>query len=87
MNTKQLFDRAIAVEREILTLQEDLKELKCEFTYHQEHNTQGLDKEEVVKVMKAAKAAAKQDDLKAKIEELTLIEELIYINTFIGENS
>ena len=31
--------------------------------------------------MKAAKAAAKQDDIEAKIEELT------YINTFIGENS
>lgn len=81
MNTKQLFDRAINVEREILSLQEDLKELKSEFTYHQDHNTQGLDKEEVGKVMKAAKAAAKQDDLEAKIEELT------YINTFIGENS
>lgn len=81
MNTKQLFDRAITVEREILALQEDLKELKGEFTYHQDHNTQGLDKEEVGKVMKAAKAAAKQDDLEAKIEELT------YINAFIGENS
>ena len=81
MNTKNLFDRAINVEREILALQEDLKELKSEFTYHQEHNTQGLDKEEVGKVMKAAKAAAKQDDLEAKIVELT------FISTFIGENS
>lgn len=81
MNTKQLFDRAIAVEREILAFQEDLKELKAEFTYHQEHNTQGLYKEEVGKVMKAAKAAAKEDDLESKIEELT------FINTFIGENS
>lgn len=81
MNTKQLFDRAIIVEREILALQEDLKELKGEFTYHQDHNTQGLGKEEVAKVMKAAKAAAKEDDLDAKIEELT------FINTFIGENS
>lgn len=81
MNTKNLFDRAITVERDILALQEDLKELKSEFTYHQDHNTQGLDKEEVGKVMKAAKAAAKQDDLEAKIEELT------FINTFIGENS
>ena len=58
-----------------------MKELKSEFTYHQDHNTQGLDKEEVGKVLKAAKAAAKQDDIEAKIEELT------YINTFIGENS
>ena len=81
MNTKNLFDRAINVEREILALQEDLKELKSEFTYHQDHNTQGLDKDEVAKVMKAAKAAAKEDDLEAKIEELT------YINAFIGENS
>ena len=81
MNTKNLFDRAITVEREILSLQEDLKELKGEFTYHQDHNTQGLVKEEVVKVMKAAKAAAKEDDIEAKIEELT------YINTLIGKNS
>lgn len=81
MNTKNLFDRAITVEREILALQEDLKELKSEFTYHQDHNTQGLYKEEVGKVMKAAKAAAKQDDLEAKIQELT------FINEFIGENS
>lgn len=81
MNTKNLFDRAITIERDILALQEDLKELKSEFTYHQDHNTQGLDKEEVGKVMKAAKAAAKQDDLEAKIEELT------FINIFIGENS
>lgn len=81
MNTKELFDRALNVEREILALQEDLKELKSEFTYHQDNNTQGLEKEEVGKVMKAAKAAAKQDDLESKIEELQ------YINTFIGENS
>ena len=81
MNTKNLFDRAITVEREILALQEDLKELKSEFTYHQEHNTQGLDKDEVAKVMKAAKAAAKEDDLEAKIQELT------YISEFIDKNS
>lgn len=81
MNTKNLFDRAINVEREILALQEDLKELKSEFTYHQDHNTQGFDKEEVVKVMKAAKAAAKEDDLEAKIQELT------YISEFIDKNS
>jgi len=81
MNTKNLFDRAITVERDILALQEDLKELKGEFTYHQDHNTQGIDKDEVTKVMKAAKAAAKEDDLEAKIEELTFISEFIDKNS------
>lgn len=81
MNTKELFDRALNVEREILMLQTDLKELKSDFTYHEDNNPQGLEKEEVGKVMKAAKAAAKQDDLESKIIELQ------YINTFIGENS
>lgn len=81
MNTKELFDRALNVEREILMLQVDLKEIKSDFTYHEDHNPQGLEKDEVGKVMKAAKAAAKQDDLESKIEELQ------YINTFIGENS
>lgn len=77
MKEKQaLFDRAYQLEQEILVLQEDLKELKSEFTYEKEYNTDGFPKEEVSDLMKAAKAKVKQDDLKGKAEELTKLQEL-----------
>lgn len=76
MEKQNLFDRAYQLEQEILTLTEDLKELKGEFVYHKEYNTQGYDKKEVEKIMKAAKAKVKQDDLKAKAEELNEIQQI-----------
>ncbi len=76
MEKQNLFDRAYQIEQEILTLTEDLKELKGEFVYHKEYNTSGFDKKEVEKIMKAAKAKVKQDDLKAKAEELTEIQQI-----------
>lgn len=77
MKEKQaLFDRAYQLEQEILVLQEDLKELKSEFTYEKEYNTDGYPKDEVSDLMKAAKAKVKQDDLKGKAEELTKLQEL-----------
>lgn len=75
-NKQSLFDRSYQLEQEILTLQEDLKELKSEFTYHKEFNSLGFDKEEVAKIQKAAKAKVKQDDLKKKAEELNEIQEI-----------
>ena len=53
-----------------------MKELKGEFVYHKEYNQGGLDKDVVVKTMKAVKAKAAQDNLKEKIEELEEIEEI-----------
>jgi len=76
MEKQSLFDRAYQLEQEILTLTEDLKELKGEFVYHKEYNTSGFDKKEVEKIMKAAKAKVKQDDLKAKAEELNEIQQI-----------
>lgn len=77
MKEKQnLFDRTYQLEQEILVLQEDLKELKGEFVYHKEYNTDGFDKDEVAKIQKAAKAKAKSDDLKAKADELNEIQQI-----------
>jgi len=77
MKEKQaLFDRTYQLEQEILTLQEDLKELRGEYVYEKEYNTDGFPKEDVQKIMKAAKAKVKQDDLKAKAEELNEIQQI-----------
>lgn len=76
MEKKNLFNRAYQLEQEILTLTEDLKELKGEFVFHKEYNTSGFDKKEVEKILKAAKAKAKQDDLTAKAEELNEIQQI-----------
>lgn len=73
---KDLFTRSYQLEQEILTLQEDLKDLKGEFTYHKEDNTEGYPKDEVAEVMKAAKAKAKADDLLGKAEEFKKLQEL-----------
>jgi uncharacterized protein (UPF0335 family) len=77
MKEKQsLFDRTYQLEQEILVLQEDLKELTGEFVYHKEYNVEGFDKQEVKDIMKAAKAKAKSDDLKAKAEEFNKLQEI-----------
>lgn len=78
MKEKQsLYDRAYQLEQEILVLQEDLKELKSEFTYEKEYNTDGFPKADVADVMKAAKAKAKNDNLEEKIEDLKSIQNVI----------
>jgi hypothetical protein len=77
MKDKQnLFDRTYQLEQEILTLQEDLKELKGEYTYGKEYNTDGYPKADVVDIMKAAKAKVKQDDLMAKADEFNKLQEI-----------
>lgn len=77
MKEKQnLFDRTYQLEQEILTLQEDLKELRGEFVYHKEYNTDGFPKQDVQDIMKAARAKAKADDLKGKVEELNTLQQI-----------
>ena len=72
-----LFNRTYQLEQELLTLKEDLAELKGEFVFHKEYNSGGLDKDTVKKVMKAAKARAKQDDIKKRIGELEELETIM----------
>ena len=74
---KSLFTRTYNLEQDALTAKELQKELKGEFTYDKEFNTNGLPKEDVKKIMKAAQAKAKQAALKEKAEELLEIDELI----------
>lgn len=77
MKEKQaLFDRTYQLEQEILVLQEDLKQLKGEYTYEKEYNVDGYPKADVADIMKAAKAKVKQDDLKAKADEFSKLQEI-----------
>lgn len=75
-NKQNLYSRSYQLAQEIITLQEDLKELVEEFAYHKEYNTEGYDKKEVKKIIKAAVAKAKEDDLKTKAEELNELQEI-----------
>lgn len=75
-DAKDLYNRAYQLAQELITLKEDLAELKNEFVYHKEFNKGGLDKGVVGVTIKAAKAKASQDNLKEKIEELEEIEEI-----------
>ena len=66
MKDKQnLYSRAYQLAQEIITLQEDLKELVTEFAYDKEYNTEGFDKKDVKKIIKAAVAKAKEDDFES----------------------
>ena len=76
MEKKELFERAFNLETEVLEAQELLKELKVEATYS-EDNPKGLHKDDVANILRAAKAHAKQNNLKEKIEELQAIDTLI----------
>ena len=77
MKDKQnLYSRAYQLAQEIITLQEDLKELITEFAYDKEYNTEGFDKKDVKKIIKAAVAKAKEDDLKTKADELNELQEI-----------
>lgn len=74
---RDLFNRTYNLEQEIVQAKELQKELKGEFEYHKELNTSGLEKEIVKKVMKAAVAKAKQDQLEQKANDLLELNEII----------
>ena len=77
MKEKQsLYNRAYQLAQEAIVNKEDTKELAGEFTYDKEYNTDGFDKAEVKDIIKAAQAKAKQDDLKAKQDALTKLQEI-----------
>ena len=74
---RDLFNRTYNLEQEVVQAKELQKELKGEFEYHKEMNTSGLEKGVVKKVMKAAVAKAKQDQLEQKANDLLELNELI----------
>lgn len=77
MKEKQsLYSRAYQLAQEAIVNKEDMKELAGEFTYNEDYNTEGFDKKEVKDIIKAAQAKAKQDDLQAKADELTKLQEI-----------
>lgn len=77
MKEKQsLYSRAYQLAQEAITNKEDMKELAGEFTYSEEYNTDGFDKQEVKDIIKAAVAKAKSDDLQAKADELNKLQEI-----------
>lgn len=77
LTQKDLFAKAYSLENEILTAQELLKELKSDYTYHEEFNPKGMSKDDVASTLKAARAFAKANDLKEKSDELLAIDALI----------
>ena len=78
---KELFTRALQLEREILILQSDLKQLKEDATYSEGDNPKGIEKgiEKgiVADILKAAKFKAKDSDLLEQIEKLQTCENII----------
>lgn len=73
---QELYNRAYQLAQEAIINKEDMKELAGEFIYDKEYNSDGFDKAEVKDLIKAAQAKAKQDDLKAKADELNKLQEL-----------
>jgi hypothetical protein len=73
---QSLYNRAYQLAQEAIVNKEDTKELAGEFTYNEDYNTEGFDKKEVKDIIKAAQAKAKQDDLQAKADELTKLQEI-----------
>lgn len=73
---RELFKRFYNLEREVLDAKELQKELKEEFTAS-EYNSGGLESKYVGKIIKAAKAQAKQDDLKTKVKDPQELDQII----------
>lgn len=71
---QELYDRAKQLESEVLVLQEDLKQLKKDFTYNKKSNLDGLPKDVVGLVGAAAKIAAKQDYEEKREKALAVFE-------------
>lgn len=74
---KELFQRIFNLECEVLDAQELQKEVRSEYTYCRDSNVNGLDKEEVAKIIKASKAHAKQVNMKEKADELMELDSLV----------
>lgn len=75
-----LYTRAAALYREILTLEQDLEALAAEFTYEKEVNEDGLEKKLVKSTMKAAEVNVREsvDKLEDKIAKEQEFVQLCY---------
>lgn len=67
---KDLYERLVVLEEQKITVTEDINQLKKDFTYHKEHNTGGLFKDDVKTTHGAAKleAARNFDEKKAQAD-------------------
>lgn len=60
-NEQDLFDRLVKLESDKLTISDDIKQLKKDFTFHKKTNPSGLDKLLVSQNAGAAKLEAQRD--------------------------
>lgn len=72
---ENLFKRLLNLEEQALTLAEDIKQAKADFTYDEDVNPKGLSKEEVKEIAAYAKKVAK-DGVDKIIEDGKLFADL-----------
>lgn len=60
MTEQELFDRLVDLNKQALTIAEDISQLKKDVKYHKEHNVTGLAVDDIKFVAAAAKLEAKQ---------------------------
>lgn len=70
-----LYKRLLTLEEQVLTVTEDIKQAKADFTYDEDVNPKGLSKEEVKEIAAYAKKAAK-DGVDKIIEDGKLFADL-----------
>ena len=58
---QQLFDRLVELRTDILVANEDIKQLKADSKFHKDDNPNGIDKDEVALIDKAAALKAKEN--------------------------
>ena len=58
---EQLFEHLVELRTDILAANEDIKQIKADAKYHKDDNPNGIEKEEVALIDKAAALKAKQN--------------------------
>lgn len=74
---KELFTRIFNLECEVINAKELQKEVKEEYCFDKDVNVNGLPKDQVAKLIRAAKEHAKASNLKEKVAELVEIDHII----------
>ncbi|MNR06693.1 hypothetical protein D3C85_1227780 [compost metagenome] len=60
MTEQQLFDALVSLNKQALTIAEDISQLKKDVKFHKDSNPSGLSKDDIAFVAAAAKLEAKQ---------------------------